>query len=85
MLTLGSLAPVVHLLLPGLLQQLRVQHVPTLHACVQSTTCKNIVIAINHVQKLCSTNAKYDQWENTGAFYLYFDKLFKSRLDHRKL
>ena len=43
MLTLGSLAPVVHLLLPGLLQQLRVQHVPTLHAGVQSTTCIVIV------------------------------------------
>jgi hypothetical protein len=29
-LTLGSLAPFVHLLLPGLLQQLRVEHIPTL-------------------------------------------------------
>merc|ERR1719464_509019 len=28
-LGLGPLAPVVHLLLPGLLQQLRIQHVPS--------------------------------------------------------
>ena len=31
-LTLWPLAPVVHLLLPGFLQQLRIQHVPALHA-----------------------------------------------------
>ena len=35
LLTLGPLAPLVHLLLPCLLQQLGVQHVPTLKVFVK--------------------------------------------------